>query len=118
MLSPAKDAFFSDGVFNVERALDGVRSLGQQAAAEGFRRVRLSVEMTYLLADVPGMDRGPEFEARANEEVFAKFPFVCICSFNGNRAVPGVLEEVLKSHPVLISNGIPLLNPYFRKPLS
>ncbi|MFL5318580.1 MAG: MEDS domain-containing protein [Myxococcaceae bacterium] len=114
MLVSANDAFFQGGKFDVEAALQGVRALAEQANADGFPRVRFSVEMTYLLANVPGIERGPEFEARANEEVFAKFPFVCICSFNGARDVNNMLAEVLATHPVLISNGIPLTNPYYR----
>jgi chemotaxis family two-component system sensor kinase Cph1 len=114
LLLSARDAFFSSGSFDVEAALQGVQGLAEQAKKDGFARVRFSVEMTYLLAQVPGMERGAEFEARANAEVFARFPFVCICSFNATRDVPHVLEDVLRTHPVLISNGMPLFNPYYR----
>jgi hypothetical protein len=110
----ARDAFFGDGTFDVERAIAGVQALAEQAAKDGFARVRFSVEMTYLLAKVPGIEHGPEFEARANEEVFAKFPFVCICSFNGARDQSEILTDVLETHPILIANGIPLQNPYYR----
>ncbi|MBV8760739.1 MAG: MEDS domain-containing protein [Deltaproteobacteria bacterium] len=115
MLMTAKDAFFGDGRFDCERALDGVRGLAQQAAADGYRRVRFSVEMTYLLADVPGIERAVEFEARANDEVFAQYPFVCICSFNATRATSSkVISDVLATHPILISAGTPLLNPHYK----
>ena len=113
-LVTAREAFFAEGRFDVEAALAGVRSLAAAAASEGYARVRFSVEMTYLLADVPGIERGPEFESRANEEVFAQFPFVCICSFNGTRDANGLLEDVLATHPILISDGIPLANPHYR----
>jgi hypothetical protein len=114
-LTSSRDAFFHGGThFDVEAAIAGVRTLAAAARAEGYGRVRFSVEMTYLLADVPGIEKGPEFEARANDEVFAQFPFVCICSFNGARDVSGVLADVLETHPILLSNGIPLVNPYFR----
>lgn len=110
----ARDAFFGDGKFDVERAIAGVQALAEQSAKDGFSRVRFSVEMTYLLAHVPGIEHGPEFEARANEEVFARFPFVCICSFNGARDQSEMLTDVLETHPILIANGIPLQNPYYR----
>lgn len=114
VLLTAAQAFFPEGRFDVDAALRGVQELAAAAARDGFARVRFSVEMTYLLADVPGMERGAEFEARANEEVFAKFPFVCICSFNGNRDDGRALKDVLATHPVLLSNGLPLVNPYYR----
>ena len=115
LLVTAKDAFFGDGAFDVERALAGVRALAEQAAKDGFARVRFSVEMTYLLANVPGIEQGVEFESRANDEVFAKFPFVCICSFNAARATEEkVISDVFATHPIVISAGSPLLNPHYR----
>jgi hypothetical protein len=114
VLLTAEQAFFGGGRFDVDAAIVGVQQLGEAAAREGYTRVRFSVEMTYLLADVPGIERGPEFESRANEEVFARFPFVCICSFNGNRDKGGALEAVLATHPILISGGLPLENPHYR----
>lgn len=111
----ARDAFFPDGRFDVERALAGVRALAAQAAADGYARVRFSVEMTYLLADVPGIEAGIEFESRANDEVFAQFPFVCICSFNAARATSeAIISDVLATHPIVIAGGSPLLNPHYR----
>jgi len=115
VLVSAKDAFFADGTFDCERALEGVRQLAQQAAADGYLRVRFSVEMTYLLAQVPGIERAVEFEARANDEIFAQYPFVCICSFNAARATSNhVISDVLATHPILISAGTPLLNPHYK----
>ena len=115
VLLSAKDAFFGDGHFDCDRALEGVRSLAQQAAADGYRRVRFSVEMTYLLADVPGIERAVEFEARANHEIFEQYPFVCICSFNASRATSSqIISDVLATHPILISAGTPLLNPHYK----
>jgi hypothetical protein len=110
----AKDAFFPQGRFDPDEALKAVEALAMQAKQEGYARVRLSVEMTYLLADVAGIERGAEFESRANEEVFARFPFACVCTFNGNLNAGGVIEDVLRTHPVLLSRGIPLVNPWYQ----
>ena len=111
----SKDAFFgADGSFDVERALAGVRSAAEDAQKAGYRRVRFSVEMTYLLAEAPGIDRGIEFESRANDEVFAKYPFVCVCSFNAARDVNDLVGDVLRTHPVLVRDGLPIENPYYR----
>jgi len=113
-LTTATAAFFPNGTFDLDAALAGVGALASSAVKDGFRRVRFSVEMTYLLAKVPGIERGPEFESRANEEVFAKLPFVCVCSFNTARDLSNTLVDVLRTHPVLIHDGVPLANPYYR----
>lgn len=115
VIARSQDAFFGGGRFDVDRALDGVRGLAEEARAAGFTRVRFSVEMTYLLADVPGIERGREFEARASSEIFARYPFTCICSFNADRATANdVIADVLATHPILISAGIPLVNPRYQ----
>ena len=115
VIARSHDAFFGGGHFDVDRALAGVRGLADEARAAGFTRVRFSVEMTYLLADVPGIERGREFEARANSEIFARYPFTCICSFNADRATSNeVIADVLATHPIVTSAGIPLVNPRYQ----
>ena len=104
-LATSTDAFFAEGRFDVERAIEGVRASIDEAVAAGHPRVRFSVEMTYLLRDVPGIERGLEFEARVNDEVFEGRPVVCICSFNVTRDDGRVLVDVLRSHQVLVQDG-------------
>jgi hypothetical protein len=102
----AKDALYPNGHFDPAEALARFVAL-----AEGQERVRVLIEMTYLLADVPGMRRGAEL---ANAQIFAEYPFTCVCAVNGNLDVGGVLADVLRLHPVLLSRGIPLVNPWYR----
>lgn len=109
----ATDAFFPGGRFDADEAISGVRALLAQAHADGFRRVRFSVEMTYLLRNVPGIERGVEFEARVNDEVFAGQPIVCICTFNQARDDGRVLLDVLRTHQVLIEGGTAWENPSY-----
>jgi hypothetical protein len=113
-LTSSQEMLFSNGTFDVDRAIANVKRIAADAIREGYTRVRLSVEMTYLLANVPGIERGPELESRANQEIFAEYPFVCICSFNGARNHGSCLEDVLATHPILISRGVPLANPHYR----
>lgn len=111
VVTSSTDAFFPGGRFDPDDAIAGVRGLLAQARADGFRRVRFSVEMTYLLRDVPGIERGVEFEARVNDEVFAGTPVVCICTFNRTRDDGKVLLDVLRTHQVLIESGGAWENP-------
>lgn len=111
VIAAATDAFFPGGRFDPDEAISGVRAMLAQAHTDGFRRVRFSVEMTYLLRDVPGIERGVEFEARVNDEVFAGQPVVCICTFNQARDDGRVLLDVLRTHQVLIEEGAAWENP-------
>jgi hypothetical protein len=119
VVTSALDAFFAGGRFDPDEAIAGVRALLAQARADGFKRVRFSVEMTYLLRNVPGIERGVEFEARVNEEVFASEPILCICAFNETRDDGRVLLDVLRTHQVLLEEGGVRDNPgYVRGPLA
>lgn len=113
VLATSTDAFFPGGCFDVEGAIQGVRASVADAIAAGHPRVRFSVEMSYLLRDVPGIERGLEFEARVNDEVFAGRPVVCICSFNVTRDDGRVLVDVLRSHQVLVQDGGTWENPSY-----
>jgi hypothetical protein len=114
VLLRAAEAFFPGGQFDVEAALAGVATLAEQAAIDGYTRIRFSVDMNYLTANVPGIERGLEFEARANDEVFARYPFVCICSFDGSTDQRDFLSDILRTHPVLVVGGVPVGNPAYR----
>lgn len=111
VVASAMDAFFAGGRFDADAAIADVRATLAQARADGFKRVRFSVEMTYLLRNVPGIERGVEFESRVNDEVFAKEPVVCICTFNQTRDDGQVLLDVLRTHQVLIEEGAAWENP-------
>lgn len=113
-LVTAEQAFFPAGRFELEAALAGVRQLAEGAQADGVKRVRFSVDLAYLLANVPGMEDGLTFESRANEEIFERYPFMCICSYNASLGQNEIVEDLLATHPVVFVRGLPLANPYYR----
>ena len=65
----ADETFFSSGRFNVEESLNVFAGVLREAVARQVPRIRAVVEMSYLSADVPGIERAVEFEARANEVI-------------------------------------------------
>ena len=109
----ADEAFFRNGRFNVEESLNVFASVLRDAAARGVARIRAVVEMTYLLAEVPGIERAVEFEARANDEIFTRHPFLCVCPMNHARDTRGIWADILASHPLLYENGLMRANPAF-----
>jgi hypothetical protein len=109
-LVAADDVLFRGGRFEPSAALARLRALAAPVAA---RRTRLIIDMTYLLADVPGIDRGLELEARLGAALQG-LPFVRICAFDAGREVSDRLADVLRMHPTVIGEGGSLLNPYYR----
>ena len=109
-LVPAADVLFRGGTFDPTTALAELRALAAKGAG---RRTRLLVDMTYLLADVPGIERGLELEARVGDALQG-LPVVRICAFDAGREVSDRLADVLRMHPTVIGEGGSLRNPYYR----
>jgi hypothetical protein len=109
-LVAAADVLFRGGVFEPVGALGRLRDL---VAGRSARRTRLVVDMTYLLADVPGIERGPLLEARLGDALRG-LPFVRVCVFDASREISDQLADMLRMHPTVIGAGGPLRNPYYR----
>ena len=109
-LVPAADVLFRGGVFDPTASLAELRALAARGSA---RRTRLVVDMTYLLADVPGIERGLELEARVSDALQG-LPLVRVCAFDVGREVSDRLADVLRVHPTVIGEGGSLRNPYYR----
>jgi hypothetical protein len=110
VLISSDDVFFRGGRFEPGAALGRLFELTARAFAG---RTRLIVDMTYLLADVPGIERGLELEARVRDALRG-LPFVRICAFDGGGEINDRLADVLRDHPMVVSEGGALRNPYYR----
>jgi hypothetical protein len=110
----ARDAFFPTRRFNADSALARLRMLGERAPRDGFGRIRLGVEMTYLSAEVPGIERALHMESRANHELFGRMPFIGLCMFNRARQSSEMLANLRKAHPVLLVGSVRAENPFYQ----
>ena len=110
VLVSSDDVFFRGGRFEPAAALGQLHEL---TASPFAGRTRLIVDMTYLLADVPGIERGLELEARVRDALRG-LPFVRICAFDAGGEISDRLADVLRDHPTVVSEGGSLWNPYYR----
>lgn len=110
VLVSSDDVFFRGGRFEPGAALGRLLELTARAFAG---RTRLVVDMTYLLAEVPGIERGPELEARVRDALRG-LPFVRICAFDAGGEINDRLADVLRDHPMVLGEGGALRNPYYR----
>jgi MEDS: MEthanogen/methylotroph, DcmR Sensory domain len=109
-LVTADDALFEGGVLDPDAALARLRGLVANAAG---RRTRLIVEMTYLLAEVPGIERAPELEARL-AEALCELQVVRICAFDAGREMSCRVADALRMFPTALHEGGAIRNPYYR----
>jgi hypothetical protein len=109
-LVSSDEALFRGGRLDPVAALARLRELAQPLPAQ---RTRLFVDMTYLLASVPGIERGLELEARL-AEALRGLAVVRICAFDAGGPISDRLADVLRDYPMVIGEGGSLWNPYYR----
>lgn len=114
MLLTAAQAFAPEGRFDLEEATEGIKALIGAAQVAGARRVRFSVDLSYVLSGTPGIEDFMVLDARANEDIFPSYPFICICAYNASRGVNSMVEDMFLTHPLVFVRGIPLANPYYQ----
>ncbi len=114
LLLAAAQVFSPEGRFAMEDADRGIKEMIAAARDRGARQVRFSVDMSYVLAGVPGAEELIEFDASANEGIFPDYPFLCICAYDAGTGIPELVEDMFLTHPLVFVRGIPLPNPYYK----
>lgn len=113
-----KDAFetyLRDGEFDPERMLEQIRQDTQAALEEGFRALRMTGEMTWLLRGLPGSDRVLEYESRLNAALHDR-ACMAICQFDRRMFEPELLLGIIAVHPQVIVGTEILENSFFIAP--
>lgn len=91
-LLKAAEAFAPEGRFEVEAAMAGLGETIEAAQAAGHGRIRFSVDLSYLLSGAPGVDDFLVFDSRANDEIFPRHPFICICAYDASRGAGHLVD--------------------------
>ena len=114
MLITADQAFAPEGRFDLEEATAGIKALILAAQAGGARQVRFSVDISYVLSGTPGIEDFMVLDARANEDIFPSYPFICVCAYDASRGLDHMMEDMFLTHPLVFVRGIPMANPYYQ----
>ncbi|MBZ5561982.1 MAG: MEDS domain-containing protein [Acidobacteriia bacterium] len=94
----ADQTYLQTGRFDPERTVALLRAATDRALAQGYRALRVVCEMTWALRNASGCGRLIEFEYRLTSFVLRN-PCVGLCQYESRRFPPGVLLDVLTSHP-------------------
>lgn len=110
------DAYLRSGSFSTEDMLD---YWGEAAAAMqtegGFSITRAAGEMPSVLDHPAGRAEFFRYEARLNE-VIPSYPEVILCLYDLERWGAGVLMDTLRTHPMVLVDGMVHDNPYYMEP--
>jgi hypothetical protein len=86
-----------------------------KAEIEGYSFCRLVGEMTWALRDAPGVEHLIGYESELNR-VTCSSPVVVLCLYDLDRFGGEVVVNVVKTHPLVLIQGILVENPYYVGP--
>lgn len=108
----APETFLSQGKFEPEALISLWQREIKKSAAEGFKGLRVSEEMTWALQPLSGVDRLIEYESQMND--FCRVEnFLCLCQYDRRRFKPTLLKDVWVTHESAIIGTEVLENIYF-----
>jgi hypothetical protein len=113
-LSSPDEAYLRTGRFSTD---DMIGYWGQAAAQAGddFQVIRATGEMPSVLDNPAGRAEFFRYEARLNE-VVPGYPEVILCLYDLERCGAEVLMDTLRTHRVVIVDGMAHENPYYIEP--
>jgi len=110
-----KEAYLKHGYFDPDLMIDFLREATAGAIASGFKGLRVTGEMTWVLGADKGTDRLIEYESKLNS-FFPENNCLAICQYNIGRFAPEVIIEVIRTHPLVIYRGQVCRNLYYTSP--
>ena len=110
-----EDAYLKEGYFDPDKMIALLAESTEAALQEGYPGLRVTGEMTWIFARLPGWERLIEYEARLNH-FFPGSKALAICQYSEARFSPELLLDVLTTHPLVIVGGLVCRNFYYVPP--
>ncbi|NJO12191.1 MAG: hypothetical protein HC872_00515 [Gammaproteobacteria bacterium] len=109
-----EDAYLKDGYFDGERMVAILQEVLEGNRAD-FGLIRLMGIMEWALETLPGVTDIIEYEAKLNH-VLPRYPDPVVCVYDLNRHSGSVVMDILRTHPMVIINGVLQENPLYVPP--
>ncbi len=99
-----RDSLLKDGAeFDPDYLLDAVKGLFTVTIEAGYKGLRFSADVPWLIRDVLGGDRAMEFEAKADEIINVPgIPLLAICQYRLGELDPEDSLSILERHPLTL----------------
>lgn len=97
----ANQAYMREEAFDPEKMIALLREETARALEKGYPALRVTGEMTWALRGLSGSERLIEYEAKLNEFLPGS-RCLAICQYDRRRFEPGLLLDVLTTHPTVV----------------
>jgi hypothetical protein len=112
----AIEHYYAESRFNVPRLLRALDDLLQLMASQGFAAARVAGDNSSLMEHVVhSLGDWVQYEAQINVSMRGK-PVVALCLYNQRRTPGHVLTTMLKTHPLVVMDGVIHENPFYQEP--
>ncbi len=110
-----EEIYLQSGHFDPERILNLLIQMEKLAIEEGYKGLRVTGEMTWILTGLPKVERILEYEAKLNY-FLQKSKCITLCQYNKTKFLPKFLLDIIYTHPKIIINSKLCENPYYIPP--
>jgi len=114
-VSDAESVYCKGGEFKPERMFEFWGDLYDDAVARDYPAVRATGETSWAVRGIPGSERLLEYEALLNKAL-EKVPVTAVCQYDVNLFDGGTILDILRVHPIMISRGQLVKNPFYMGP--
>jgi signal transduction histidine kinase len=115
LLLTADETYLDSGSFAPEAMLELLEQSSRQTILDGFKALRITGEMTWVLRGAPGSERLIEYEAKLNL-FFPGSNALAICQYDRRQFTPDLLNAVIDTHPFVVLGAEVIENPYYIHP--
>jgi len=115
LLLTADETCLQSGVFSPEALIGTLLRILQEAVAEGYRGLRMAMEMSWALRWASNLAWLGEYESKLNC-YFSQHPVITLCLYNQRRFPEEVLLDVLRTHPLVALDQAIHANLYYLPP--
>lgn len=110
-----KEAYLKQGYFDPDWMIRFLKETTDESKAMGYKGLRVTGEMTWMLGGDPGSERLIEYESKLNY-FFPENDALAICQYNIRRFSPELIRDVIRTHPLVIYRGQVCKNFYYVSP--
>jgi hypothetical protein len=114
-VTDAESVYCKDGFFSPERMFEFWQALYDDSVTHAYPAVRATGETSWAVRGIPGSDRLLEYEARLNDAL-ETVPVTAVCQYDVNLFDGATILDILRVHPIMISRGQLVRNPFYIKP--
>ncbi|MDQ2903682.1 MAG: MEDS domain-containing protein [Ktedonobacteraceae bacterium] len=115
VLYEEREVFLANGKrFDPYFLLSAHQTFIAQALREGWKAVRISIDMNWLTKDIATPEQVLKYEA-ASDAVFTfqNAPIIALMHYDHSKLMPNLVAELLKLHPISVVGKYIKRNPYY-----